>query len=97
MGQAGELQPASPRTGIAKIHTPTLLQIGGLDINHNSEISIGRSPIGKSPLSTLFTRARDTVSLSLRTSAISWSETCVGFHIGCSKLSAIEHSTVARV
>ena len=28
----------SPRTGIAKIHTPTLLQIGGLDINHNSEI-----------------------------------------------------------
>ena len=28
----------SPRTGIANIHTPALLQVGGLDINHNSEI-----------------------------------------------------------
>ncbi len=28
----------SPRTGIANIRTPTMLQIGALDINHNSEI-----------------------------------------------------------
>jgi dipeptidyl aminopeptidase/acylaminoacyl peptidase len=28
----------SPRSGIANIHTPALLQVGGLDINHNSEI-----------------------------------------------------------
>jgi dipeptidyl aminopeptidase/acylaminoacyl peptidase len=28
----------SPRTGIANIRTPALLQVGGLDINHNSEI-----------------------------------------------------------
>ena len=28
----------SPRTGIAKIRTPSLLQIGALDINHNNEI-----------------------------------------------------------
>ena len=28
----------SPRTGIARIRTPALLQVGGLDINHNSEI-----------------------------------------------------------
>jgi dipeptidyl aminopeptidase/acylaminoacyl peptidase len=28
----------SPRTGIANIHTPALLQVGSLDINHNNEI-----------------------------------------------------------
>lgn len=28
----------SPRTGMAKIRTPALLQVGGLDINHNSEL-----------------------------------------------------------
>jgi dipeptidyl aminopeptidase/acylaminoacyl peptidase len=28
----------SPRTGIANIRTPALLQVGALDINHNSEI-----------------------------------------------------------
>jgi dipeptidyl aminopeptidase/acylaminoacyl peptidase len=28
----------SPRTGMAKIRTPSLLQIGALDINHNNEI-----------------------------------------------------------
>src|SRR5260370_748987 len=28
----------SPRTGVAKIHTPALLQVGAVDINHNSEI-----------------------------------------------------------
>jgi len=28
----------SPRTGVANIRTPALLQVGALDINHNSEI-----------------------------------------------------------
>jgi dipeptidyl aminopeptidase/acylaminoacyl peptidase len=28
----------SPRTGLGNIHTPSLLQIGALDINHNNEI-----------------------------------------------------------
>ena len=28
----------SPRAGVAKIRTPALLQVGALDINHNSEI-----------------------------------------------------------
>ncbi|TAM84926.1 S9 family peptidase, partial [bacterium] len=28
----------SPRTGVANIHTPTMLQVGAQDINHNNEI-----------------------------------------------------------